>query len=137
MTAKEPSLEDIVARMLRPTMFVVQSRLVGTPEQMKALLRDHLLYMIELEKVGLLFASGPFAGEDGAPDGSGLTVLRARDLEHAKVLAAADPMVTAGVRDFVIRQWTVNEGSIQVRIDLSDGTVSLSLPSVDGTRSEE
>lgn len=125
MVEEDLTVEQMMSRMLRPKMFAVHSRLVGTRDQMGEFLRAHLVYMIELEKAGVLFASGPYAGEDGKPDGSGLTVLRARDFKHATEIARADPMVAAGVRECEVRQWTLNEGSIQVRIDLSDGVATI------------
>ena len=51
----------------------------ATPEQIGALLPQHLEYMIGLEKKGVLFASGPLADAEGKTRGDGLTMIsRAR-----------------------------------------------------------
>lgn len=117
-----PTLEQLLAAMLRKQYYVVESRLVGSSEAMKAGLVDHLLYMIDLEKKGLVLASGPFTNDEGQPDGAGLTVLRVGSRAEAVEIAQADPLVTLGVRAVNVKAWTVNEGRFQISVNLSDGT---------------
>jgi uncharacterized protein YciI len=84
------------------------------------LLPDHLNYMIDLEKRGMLFASGPFlAGKDLLP-GSGMTILRAGSLEEAEAIAWEDPFNKSGMRTFEVRTWQLNEGSFTVTVNYSD-----------------
>jgi uncharacterized protein YciI len=45
--------------MLRRKLYVLISKPLVPPEQLKPLLATHLDYMIGLERRGLLFASGP------------------------------------------------------------------------------
>jgi uncharacterized protein YciI len=76
--------------------------------------------MIGLERQGVLFASGPLAEADGAMRGDGLTILRAADADAARKIAQADPFVVHGLRSFELREWTVMEGSLGIRLNFSD-----------------
>ena len=60
--------------MLRRKLYVLISKPLVPPEQLKPLLATHLDYMIGLEKRGLLFASGPLNEADAPPSGHGLTI---------------------------------------------------------------
>ena len=96
-----------------------------TPEKLKALLPAHLEYMIALEKRGVLFASGPLADGAGPPTGAGLTILRAANVEEARALAEADPFVSNGLRTFELKEWTIMEGTLGLRVNLSDQSVEV------------
>jgi hypothetical protein len=85
----------------------------------------HLEYMIALEKRGLVFASGPLADGEGPPSGHGLTVLRAANAMEARALAEADPFFVNGLRTFELKQWTIMEGTLGLRVNLSDQSVEV------------
>ena len=70
-------IAQLMQKMLRKKLYVVLSKPVAAPEQLKPFLPAHLEYMIGLEKRGAVFASGPLTDADGLPRGDGLTVLRA------------------------------------------------------------
>ena len=90
------------------------------PEQFDAVIGEHLEYQFMLEREGIMFAAGPLLGpEDTAPSGPGFIAIRASSLEEAKRIADADPMHSTGTRTYSIRQWIINEGSINVTIRLS------------------
>ena len=108
----EERIRELTARMLRKRLYVVLSRGAATPEQIGAVLPEHLEYMIGLERQGALFASGPLAATPGGAAGDGLTILRAADAEQARAIAEADPFVQRGLRSFELREWTVMEGSL-------------------------
>lgn len=74
-----------------------------------------------LEREGIMFAAGPLLeGDDVAPrERPGLIAIRADSLEEARCIADADPMHTSGTRNYTIRGWRINEGSINVAIKLS------------------
>src|SRR5438132_13176312 len=81
------------------------------------LLPDHLNYMIDLEKRGILFASGPFlAGKDLLP-GTGMPISRAGSLEEAEAIAGEDPLNKSGMRTSEDRTWQLNEGSFTVTVN--------------------
>jgi uncharacterized protein YciI len=104
---------------------VLISKPVVPPEKLKPLLATHLDYMIGLEQRGVLFASGPLTEPDGAPSGHGLTVLRVKDAAEARRIAEAEPFFAQGLRTFELKQWTVMEGTLGVRVNLSDQSVEV------------
>jgi uncharacterized protein YciI len=111
--------------MLRKKLYVILSKGGATAEQIGALLPQHLDYMIGLEKQGVLFASGPLTAAAGAPAGDGLTILRAADAEEARAIASRDPFVINKLRTFEVREWTVMEGSIGVKVNFSDQSLDI------------
>jgi uncharacterized protein len=121
----EERIRELTQRMLRKKLFVVLSKGGATPDQIAALLPQHLEYMIGLEKQGLLFASGPLSASPGAPAGDGLTILRAANADEARTIASTDPFVVNKLRTFEVREWTVMEGSLGVKINFSDQTLEI------------
>jgi len=88
-------------------------------------LAAHLDYMIGLEKRGVVFASGPLSDTAGPLTGQGLTVLRAKNADEARAIAEADPFVINGLRHFELKEWTVMEGSMGLRVNLSDQSIEV------------
>jgi uncharacterized protein YciI len=121
----EQRIRELTQRMLRKTLYVVLSKGAATPEQIGALLPQHLEYMIGLEKSGVLFASGPLTAAQGQPAGDGLTILRAASAEEARKIASADPFVASNLRTFEVREWTVMEGSLGLTIHFSDQSLKI------------
>ncbi|HMG78836.1 MAG TPA: YciI family protein [Xanthobacteraceae bacterium] len=121
----EERVADLTRKMLRKKFYVVLSKPAVTPDKLQPYLSAHLEYMIGLEKRGLVFASGPLADGEGPPTGQGLTVLRAKDAGEARALAEADPFFVNGLRTFELKEWTVMEGTLGVRVNLSDQTVEV------------
>ncbi len=123
------SLDERIAaltqKMLRRKFYAVISAASPTPEKLKAFLPAHLEYMIALEKRGVLFASGPLADGGGPPDGAGLTILRAASATEARELAEADPFVKNALRKYELKEWTVMEGSLGLRVNLSDQSIEV------------
>jgi uncharacterized protein YciI len=115
----------LTQKMLRRKFYAVLSNASPAPEKLKALLPAHLEYMIALEKRGVLFASGPLSDGEGPPRGAGLTILRVESAREARQLAEADPFVVAGLRTFEIREWTIMEGTLGLRVNLSDQSVEV------------
>jgi len=118
-------IAELTQNMLRRKFFAVLSQPSPTPEKLKALLPAHLEYMIELEKRGVLFASGPLSDGAGPPSGAGLTILRAASAAEARALAEADPFVRSGLRTFELKEWTIMEGTLGLRVNLSDQSVEV------------
>jgi uncharacterized protein len=121
----EERVADLTRKMLRKKFYVVLSKPAVAPDKLQPFLSAHLEYMIDLEKRGLVFASGPLTDGEGPPSGQGLTVLRAKDLGEARALAEADPFFINGLRSFELKEWTVMEGTLGVRVNLSDQTVEV------------
>jgi uncharacterized protein len=115
----------LTQKMLRRKFYAILSKASPTPEKLKTLLPAHLEYMIGLEKRGLLFASGPLADGEGPPTGAGLTILRTSSAQEARAIADADPFVVNGLRTFELKEWTVMEGTLGLRVNLSDQSVEV------------
>jgi uncharacterized protein len=89
-------------------------------------LEKHLEHQREIERNGILMAAGPqWTDDEKYWDGDGMFVIRASSLEHARELAARDPMHQCGARTFTVRPWLVNEGRLNLQIDFSTGKVRL------------
>jgi hypothetical protein len=112
--------QELLARMLAKTFFVVLWQ-ANAGADLGPVLRDHLDYMIDLEKRGVLFASGPLSGASG----DGLSILRAATVDDARAIAERDPFVTKGLRRFDLREWTLMEGAIGLTLKCSDRSVEL------------
>lgn len=85
-------------------------------------LQDHLAYQLELERKGVMFAAGPFADDDQQRwEGEGMVIIRAENIEEAKQIAAEDPMHKSGAREYRVRPWMLNEGSITLKVTYSNG----------------
>ena len=76
----------------------------------------HLGWLENLEQAGTLVMSGPL--DEAISPGGGMSVVRAANREVAFAIAAGDPMVAAGYRTSRVRSWTVNEGSMHIRVNL-------------------
>ena len=124
MNAQE-RVAELTQKMLRRKFYAVLSQPSSTPEKLKALLPAHLEYMIALEKRGVLFASGPLSDGGGPPSGAGLTILRVASVDEARAIAGADPFVANGLRTFELKEWTIMEGTLGLRVNLSDQSVEV------------
>ncbi len=124
-TSGEERIRQLTQRMLRKKLYVILSKGGATAEQIGALLPQHLEYMIGLEKQGVLFASGPLTAAPGAPQGDGLTILRAGSADEARAIASADPFVVNKLRSFEVREWTLMEGSFGVKVNFSDQSLDI------------
>jgi uncharacterized protein YciI len=113
-------IEALTSRMLKKRLFVVLWKSFGHPDMIQRDLHKHLEYMIALEKRGVVFASGPFTPGQGASVGDGLTIFRAHSIDEAKVFANSDPFVLSGARGYDVREWTIMEGRIGLKLDFSD-----------------
>ena len=121
----EERIQQLTKGMLRKKLYVVLSKGAATPEQIGALLPQHLEYMIGLEKTGVLFASGPLADAEGKTRGDGLTIVRAANAAEARKIAERDPFVVNQLRSFELREWTVMEGSLAIKLTLSDQSLEV------------
>lgn len=107
-------------------LFVAISIPTGSIESVKAALPEHLAYQQTQEREGALVLAGPLSDLSGDKmEAAGMMIYRATSLEAAKAIAEADPMHSSGARGFTLRKWLVNEGSINLSVGLSTGTVTL------------
>ena len=107
-------------------LFVAVSSPVKAPDQLKAQLPAHLDYQAQLEQTGALAFAGPLSDDTGEQmQGTGMIVYRAPTLDAARALADADPMHKSGTREYTLRRWLVNEGSLNLDIKLSAQQIRL------------
>lgn len=116
---------ELMQKMLRKKLYVLLSKPLVAPDQLKPFLPAHLDYMIGLEKRGVVFASGPLADAEAPPAGHGLTVLRVKDAQAARAIAEADPFFLNGLRTFELKEWTMMEGTLGLRVNFSDRSVEV------------
>ncbi len=107
-------------------LFAVESTPSAAPEEMQAVLPEHLAYQKKVEAAGQLFLAGPLSDESGnSMSGGGLIIYRAESLEAAAKLASEDPMHAQGKRNYTLRKWLVNEGALSFSLQLSSQSVVL------------
>lgn len=121
--------EEVLERtsgMLQKQFYVVFSTPTGTLDHVLEHIPRHLVHQCKIEREGILVAAGPQMTDDEKHwEGDGMFVIRASSMDHARELAASDPMHQAGARSFTIRPWLVNEGRLNVQIDFSTGKMKL------------
>jgi uncharacterized protein len=115
-------VEALTSKMLNKRLYVVIWKSFGNPDLIKRDVELHLRYMIELEKRGVVFASGPFTPGLGSALGDGLTIFRAMSLDEAKAFANSDPFVLSGARGYDLHEWTIMEGRVGLEVSFSDKT---------------
>ncbi|QCP52489.1 hypothetical protein FAZ95_25315 [Trinickia violacea] len=111
--------------MLRKQFYVIFSKPTAGFGPVMASLPAHLEHQCKIEREGILVAAGPnWTDDEHYWDGDGMFVIRASSIEHARDLAATDPMHQSGARSFTVRPWLVNEGRLNLKIDFSTGKVA-------------
>ncbi|MES2258220.1 MAG: hypothetical protein V4724_06860 [Pseudomonadota bacterium] len=124
----KPALQRAQA-MLNMTMVAV---LTGSRPgvDLLPLLDRHFDFMIDLERRGLLFLSGPMQEDavDAANSGHGLTVLNVRTIAEARALWEGEPFQLEGLRDARFFLWNIMEGSLRLTAELSSQSLRLERP---------
>lgn len=114
---------DASRGMLQKQLYVVFTRPAAGMGPVMANLEPHLAFQVDLERRGIMLGAGPFWTDDEQRwEGEGMVIIRAESLEAARKIAESDPMHASGARTFTIRPWLLNEGTITVRINFSDGS---------------
>ena len=118
----ELSPEELHARMLKKPLWIVMSKAVKPPDEVRKHLQAHLKHQIRLEKEGIMYGAGPATAPGESRPAFGLIVIRAVDEAEARRIADADPMHASGARRYELYSWSLNEGRISVTLDFSDQT---------------
>jgi uncharacterized protein len=121
---KKKAVEQLLAPMLKKTLFVAINRVVAPASAIEPFVTEHLAYMNGLEAEGRLWASGPFI-EGGVLVGDGLTILSTSTIEEARQAMEEEPLVKRGLRSFEIRKWELREGRIDISLRASVSRYSL------------
>ncbi|NQZ30908.1 MAG: hypothetical protein HRU06_06515 [Oceanospirillaceae bacterium] len=107
-------------------LYIVESTGSGDGEAIRDTLPAHLEYQRQLERLGQLALAGPVSDLSGEEmQGNGMIIYRAQSLEQARALADGDPMHSTGARNYTLRRWLINEGSLSLNVTLSDQRVDL------------
>jgi len=122
-TSDQDEIERLKSRMIMKSYYVMFRRVVDRT-RLPPVMLAHYQWIIGLEKKGRVLASGPLF-EAGDGPGVGMTVFRAASFEEATALAQGDPFCESGAATFEIKRWQLNEGRIQISVDLSDQTYHL------------
>jgi uncharacterized protein YciI len=126
MTSNLPQrLEQLTSRMLRKKLFVVTMKAKVSPDELMPYLVDHLEYMTELARQGVLFASGPFLGANGDPTGDGLSIFNTPGAREARGFAEKDPFYIRGLREIEVRDWMLMEGSMTITLNFAERTLNV------------
>ena len=103
-------------RPKRPQYYVcVMTNVVPAPQTDKPLAdihSDHIAYLTDLERRGVLLAAGPFRDIDGTRHGAGMMIIRAASIDEAERISAEEPYRKYGLRDHSPMPWQWAEGSI-------------------------
>ena len=118
-------VEALRARMLRKQLWVIITKRVASPEEVRKHLKAHLEHQISLEKQGIMYGAGPATAPGENEPAFGLIIIRASSSEEARQIADRDPMHSAGVRTYTLYQWSMNEGRLTITLDFSDRSYRL------------
>jgi uncharacterized protein YciI len=126
MTEPKVTKADVLEKsegMLQKHLYVVFTSPTNGIGPVLDNIKEHLDFQISLEERGIMFGAGPF-WEDNERDwlGHGMVIIRADNLEHAKQIAAEDPMHASGARSFTVKPWLMNEGTLTIKLRYSDGS---------------
>ena len=114
---------DLLREMIALDMVIVLSEPHEKfSSEHQALLEAHLLFQIDLENRGLLFAAGPMLTDAGSPDGYGLTILNVPSISKARKLWTDEPFHQAGLRSDTFKRWRINEGALHLKLGFSTGS---------------
>ena len=106
--------------MLSKQLYAVFTRPVNGLGPVMKNLDEHLKFQISLEERGVMYGAGPFWTDDEKEwRGEGLVIIRAKNLDDAKAIAAEDPMHLSGARVFEVRPWLMCEGSVTIKLNHS------------------
>ena len=122
MTAK-PVIHPRLANSAQLLVYLSLRRIVD-PSRMAAAREDHLNWVIDQERAGIMMLAGPAKPCGGAIPLDGLMVLRAADAGEALAIAMQDPYVQAGAMTCEVCSWTIVEGSLPLTLRLSDSSVA-------------
>ncbi len=126
--AKQALKAGATQHMLQKELFVISTQLApgATLEKMRKIVPAHLAFQVDLESRGIMFGAGPlFPPDSEVWQGEGLVIIRAQSLADAKAIAAADPMHLSGMREYTVREWMMNEGTVTMKMSFSTGKAQL------------
>jgi uncharacterized protein YciI len=124
-----PDVGEHVQNLRRVQLYMVrmemQKRVDSPLEYLGPHIQEHIVWLQEQEKSGVLFLSG--ANADGEQwDGSGVAIIRAPSLEAAVAISDTEPFHREGLRVNTVHGWQLNEGTVRLSFSLYTDKFSLS-----------
>jgi uncharacterized protein YciI len=116
-----PDVDEHVQNLRRVQLYMVrmemQKRVDSPMDYLAPHIQEHIVWLEEQEKNGVLFLSG--ANADGDEwDGSGVAIIRAPSLEAAVAISDTEPFHREGLRVNTVHGWQLNEGNVQLSLSL-------------------
>ena len=121
-SAEQARAHPLLARSAMLRLFVMMRRVLDA-ERMRSVRDEHLRWMVEHERRGILFLSGPLVSLDGTIALNGMTALRAADAAAARRIADDEPYIKHGAMTYELCEWTIAEGALPLLVTLSDSSV--------------
>ena len=121
----EQIMKELTAKMYGKKFWVAITKAAKSRDEIMKDIEPHLRHQIATEKKGVMFGAGPLTGPGVEPGSLGLIVVRAENEAEARKIFDADPLHASGARTYDLYQWTMNEGRINISIDLSDSSYVL------------
>jgi catechol 2,3-dioxygenase len=108
-----------LAAMPRPTLYACVSQVgpVPRPSPQIDVILEHLEWITELDRQGLIYAAGPFVTPEQSMQGDGLLIIRAESEEQAKAIFAQDPIHQGGYREAHVFGWQLHQGRLNDLFD--------------------
>ena len=125
MNETEKTVQGMTHDYLRKELYVIFSTPAVPREEIAPLMPDHLAHQVEIEREGILFGAGPMFEEGADAPGRGMIIVRADSFDAARKIADSDPLHKAGLRTYTIERWMMNEGTVTVRVNYSDQTMTI------------
>jgi uncharacterized protein YciI len=115
------TVEELLRNLRRVQLYMLRMDMthsVDSPmEYLAPHLKEHILWLEEQEKNGVLFLSGAnIAGDQW--DGSGTAIIRAQSLEAAVAISNTEPFHREGLRVNTVHGWQLNEGTVHLSFGL-------------------
>ena len=123
--AEGAGIDPRLAKSAALRVFVVFRRLVN-PALMMEIRSEHLHWMLENERSGVLFMSGPLSRDSGDAPYNGLTMIRAESIENARSIIEDEPFIARGVMTYDLAEWTIYEGALPVTMLISESSAKFS-----------
>jgi uncharacterized protein YciI len=117
--------EDAPRQHLRKEFWIIFSEPIPDSGDRSKVHHLHLAHQYDLEARGIMFAAGPFLGDDGKPFGPGMIIIRAKSEAEARAIADSDPYHKGGFRKYRLQRWSMNEGTFGLRVNFSNGTYTI------------
>jgi len=124
MSSVPEAARRILDKVLHKQLFVIITTAVAPREEIEKRLPEHLEHQLSLEHEGILFGAGPLFTDQGV-GGRGMIIVRAGSFEEARAIADRDPFHQLGLRTYTVDRWMLNEGTVSIRINYSDGSYKI------------